>query len=78
MNDMRARFTKWYYRKGYRMMYRPCDYGDSVAELVFFCPWWVRPFVELLFSPCVYHREFERDSAEYFIVGFEQGLKEHL
>lgn len=72
MNDLRARFTKWYYRKGYRMTYRPYD---NAAEMIFFCPWWVRPFVELLFSPCVYYREFGSDFTEHFIAGFEQGLK---
>lgn len=78
MNDFRVRFTKWYYRKGYRMKYRPCDYGDGVAELVFICPLWIRPFIELLFSPCTYYREIGSDFTEYFIAGFEQGFKETL
>lgn len=71
MTDFRARFTKWYYRKGYRMEYRPCDYGDGVAELIFFCPLWVRPLVELFFSPVVFYHELGRDFAD----GFVQGLK---
>lgn len=40
---MHEKFTKWYYRKGYRMVYKPCEYGDGVAELIFICPLWVRP-----------------------------------
>lgn len=62
MNDFRTRFTKWYCRKGYRMVYKPCDYGDGVAELIFFCPWWVRPIIELLFSPTVYYREIGKEN----------------
>ena len=58
MNDFTTKFTKWYYRKGYRMVYKPCDYADSAAgELIFICPWWVRPMVEWFFSPCVYYSE---------------------
>lgn len=57
MDDIRIRFTKWYYRKGYRMIWKPCEYADGVAEMIFVCPWWVRPFVECFFSPCAYYRE---------------------
>lgn len=52
MNDLRARFTKWYYRKGYRMDYRPYN-----TELIFHCPWLLRPLVYFFFSPCAYYRE---------------------
>ena len=71
MNDFRTRFTKWYYRKGYRMMYKPCDYADGVAEMIFYCPWWVRPLVELFFSPVVFYHELGKDFAD----GFVQGMK---
>ena len=54
---MREKFTKWYYRKGYRMLYKPCDYGDGVAELIFICPWWVRLLASPLFVPTVYYKE---------------------
>lgn len=57
MNDLRTRFTKWYYRKGYRMGYKPCDYADGVAELIFFCPMYVRPLAHIFFSPCAYYHE---------------------
>lgn len=57
MFNFREKFTKWYYRKGYRMEYKPCDYGDGVAELVFKCPFWVKPLVYVFFSPCEYYRE---------------------
>lgn len=62
MNDFRQRFTKWYYRKGYRMLYVPCNYGDTVPGLIFFCPFWVRPLVHMFFSPCAYYRETGYDS----------------
>ena len=71
MNDFRTRFTKWYYRKGYRMRYKPCDYGDGVAELIFYCPWWVRPFVELFFSPVIFYHESGRDFADEFMRGLK-------
>lgn len=66
MNNLRQRFTKWYYRKGHRMTYKPCDYADGVAELVFHCPLWIRPLVHLLFSPCTYYREVGNEFAESF------------
>lgn len=75
MNDFRARFTKWYCRKGYRMRYKPCNYADGVAELIFYCPLWVRPIVELLFSPSVYYSEIGSDFTENFIASFEHSLK---
>lgn len=57
MNDIRERFTTWYYRKGYRMFYVPCNYADGVASMTFVCPWWVRLFVGMFFSPSIYYRE---------------------
>ena len=57
MTDFRTKFTKWYYRKGYRMVYVPCSYGTIVPEMIFICPWWVRPLVYFLFSPCAYYQE---------------------
>ena len=56
MDNLRQRFTRWYVRKGYKMRYKSCEYGDGVASLIFYCPWWVRPFVEFLFSPLEYYR----------------------
>lgn len=57
MSNFRIKFTKWYYRKGYRMEWKTCDFGDGVAEMIFRCPLWVRPLVYYFFSPCVYYRE---------------------
>lgn len=57
MTNLRKKFTKWYYRKGYRMMWATCLYGDGVSEMIFSCPWWVKPLVEFLFSPSVYYAE---------------------
>ena len=75
MNDFRTRFTKWYYRKGYRMIYKPCNYADGVAELIFCCPWWVRLLVGFFFSPSVYYNEVGSDFTGNFIACFEQSLK---
>lgn len=57
MDIFRARFTKWYCRRGYRMEYEPCDYADGVSELVYICPWWVKLLANLFFSPSMYYRE---------------------
>lgn len=52
-----TKFTKWYYRKGYRMEWEPCDYADCVGRMIFTCPWWVKPLVKNFFSPVEYYRE---------------------
>ena len=70
MTNLRVKFTRWYYRKGYRMVYKPCGYADGVVELVFSCPFWVRPLVELFFSPCIYYREAGYDFGD----GFDEGV----
>lgn len=59
MFNFRENFTKWYYKKGYRIEYKPLQLsgGASVAELIFKCPFWVRPLASWFFSPCVYYRE---------------------
>lgn len=46
---LRTKFTKWYYRKGYR--------ADYDGNLVFECPWWVRLLATYLLSPSVYYHE---------------------
>lgn len=58
MIDLRKKFTKWYYRKGYQMVYKTCDFADGVAETVFICPWWAKPLVYFFFSPSVYYAEW--------------------
>ena len=50
--DLRERFTKWYYRKGYRM-----KFDVHELKLKFICPFWIKPFANTLFSPCAYYRE---------------------
>lgn len=57
MFKLREKFTSWYYRKGYRMDYRSSGYDSVDAELVFKCPFWIRPLVYVFFSPCAYYRE---------------------
>lgn len=61
MINLRTKFTKWYYRKGYTMEWKTCDYGDGVAETIFHCPLWVRPLVSFFFSPSVYYVELIED-----------------
>ena len=68
MNNIRQRFTQWYFRKGYRM-----DYIQRNNELIFHCPLWVRPLVFLFFSPCAYYREFDQ-----FIFAEDQYLEETI
>lgn len=67
MITLRERFTKWYFRKGYRMEYRSNSPTD--VELIFRCPFWVRPLVEYLFSPSVYYREIRNDVWEAVEIG---------
>lgn len=66
MDNLRRRFSSWYYRKGYRAVYRP----ESV-ELLFACPIWIRPLVFIFFSPCTYYREAAYDLSD----GLTAGLK---
>jgi hypothetical protein len=70
MTDFRTKFTKWYYRKGYRMYWTPCDYGDGVGSMNFVCPWWVRIFVGLFFSPSVYYYEVGYEVRNEIMEGF--------
>lgn len=62
MSNFRAKFTKWYYRKGYRMEYDACDYGDGVAKMAFNCPFWVKPLTSMYFSPSAYYAEYLKDN----------------
>jgi hypothetical protein len=67
MIKLRERFTKWYYRKGYRMTVK--EY-DITYEMIFQCPLWVRPLVEWLFSPSVYYREVGYEFSDGLDAGF--------
>ena len=71
MSSLRERFTRWYYSKGYRMEYRDCTIGKPELEMVFRCPFWVRPFVHIFFSPCEYYRLSGCDFAKGFLEGFK-------
>ena len=55
MTNFNQKFTRWYYHKGYRMEWEPCDYGDGIGRIIFHCPWWVRPMTVWFFSPCTYY-----------------------
>lgn len=74
MSKIKERFTRWYYRKGYRMHYKPCAYGDGVDSLVFDCPWWIKPLL-IFFSPSVYYIEYGKTISDWFEEGFSQGLE---
>jgi hypothetical protein len=50
--DFRTKFTKWYYRKGYKI-----DYADGIGRIVYICPWWVKPLTAYFFSPSAYFQE---------------------
>ena len=67
MITLRERFTKWYYRKGYTLDTK--IYGNTY-EMIFVCPWWVRLFVGLFFSPSVYYREVGYKFGSDFVDGF--------
>ena len=57
MPDFRERFTKWYVSKGYSMDYKHVYTDDGESELIFRCPFWIRPLTGLLFSPSIYYHE---------------------
>jgi hypothetical protein len=67
MGNFRERFTKWYYRKGYRMEWR-------TNEMVFHCPVWVRPLVYFFFSPSAYYGEAGFDLGRAFESGLDASL----
>ena len=71
ITELRERFTKWYYRKGYRAYYKDVSFGFSEIELVFQCPWYIKPLVYILWSPSVYYEEFGREICNWFEYGIE-------
>ena len=82
MKDIKARFTKWYVKKGYRFGYdfEDCDiigdehfkspYGMPIAYWI--CPKWVKPLL-MLFSPSIYTT---LTIGADFVRGFQKGLNE--
>lgn len=48
---MRSRFTRWYFRKGYRVEFDP-----KSETFRYRCPLWIKPLL-FLFSPSVYMHE---------------------
>ena len=61
---MRKRFTKWYFKRGYRFGYK-VDNGVAVWD----CPWWVKPLL-IFFSPSVYFYELWNNNARYWRIGY--------
>lgn len=55
--DFRTKFTKWYYKKGYKVDYEPCDYADGIGHVNYACPWWIKPLTAYFFAPSVYYAE---------------------
>ena len=55
---MRRRFTRWYFRSGYRV-----EFDQNSETFGFRCPLWVKPLL-FLFSPSVYMHEQFDDSLE--------------
>lgn len=66
MNNLRERFTKWYYRKGYTVRYTNELIENNAYELIFCCPLWVRPLVYFFWSPSVYYHELSSDFIKDF------------
>lgn len=63
MDNLRKKFTHWYYRKGYRMVWTG-EYAGADAAMIFVCPLWVRLLVYFFFSPSVYYSEEGRELGE--------------
>lgn len=61
MIDLREKFTKWYYRKGYHAMRVFYPYGDGLRKIIFSCPWWVKPLLGTFFSYKIYLAETQND-----------------
>lgn len=78
MNNLRERFTKWYYRKGYRAVYKDSGPGSKDVELIFYCPWWVIPLVWFFWSPSAYWTELGHDYADAFLQGLSSLNKKDL
>lgn len=63
MINLRTKFTKWYYRKGYHLVWT-ASYAKDSGVMIFTCPLWVRPLVYFFFSPSVYYGEEGRELGE--------------
>jgi hypothetical protein len=74
MNNLKKKFTKWYFRKGYTFGYNFPAIPTSMPKAVWKCPWYVKPLL-ILFSPSVYQMEW---SNEYIVKGFTKGLMKGL
>lgn len=63
MRTLSEKFTKWYCRKGYTIVWEPfteCgkDYiRYDAGVLIYNCPSWVKILAKYLFIPSVYFRE---------------------
>ena len=71
MRKLRRKFTKWYYRKGYK-----ATYLYTVDNYVFSCPWYVKPLL-FLFSPSIYNREIGKKFTREFWKGIGRSMKEN-
>lgn len=81
ITELRERFTKWYYRKGYRTNYDFSISSFNDFRVVFKCPFWLRPIVPLLFSPSVYYYEAGKEICNWFEYGMNSNdikLKDYI
>lgn len=69
--NFRTKFTKWYYKRGYKI-----DYADGIGRIVYICPWWVKPLTAYFFSPYVYVVETLADIQIRSYEGIDEAYKE--
>lgn len=65
MKRLREKFTRWYVKKGY-------TFNGGFTEIIFCCPWWVKPFV-FLFSPSVYYAAWSEQFMKWFLESIKKG-----
>ena len=82
MRNLKTKFTKWYFNKGYIFGYDyrivTMSYGDDIfppiplkmPKCIFVCPWYIKPLL-FLFSPSVYCAEFAN---KYICDAFIEGM----
>lgn len=71
MNKLKKRFTKWYYKKGYKFGYNNPIFPESAYWK---CPWYVKPLL-IFFSPSYYCMCYSSDIVKHFKRGMEEGQK---
>lgn len=75
--DFRTKFTKWYYKKGYKIDFEVVGFADGVGQMVYLCPWWIKPLTAYFFSPTVYFNEEMVDTRMRSDKPFKEVSNEH-